>query len=96
MSKDERDTSLRTAHSLAAALPPSSCRTAHLLACRAVESRDPTVRCALLDQLRWLAAEGSTRDEHRLAEAVHEEWSRTDTTTPAELTELARHLPSPP
>ncbi|MFB7651595.1 MULTISPECIES: FxSxx-COOH system tetratricopeptide repeat protein [unclassified Streptomyces] len=96
MSDGERETSLRTARSLAASLPPSTARTAHLLACRAVESRDSTVRSALLDQLRWLAAKGLTHDEYRLAGAVHEEWSRTDTTTPAELTELARHLPFPP
>ncbi|MBP5865325.1 FxSxx-COOH system tetratricopeptide repeat protein [Streptomyces scabiei] len=96
MSDGERETSLRTARSLAASLPPSPSRTAHLFACRALESQDSKVRSALLDQLRWLAAEGLTRDEHRLADAVHEEWSRTDTTTPAELTELARHLPFPP
>lgn len=94
MSEEEEDRSLRLARSLAALLPPGPSRTAHLLACRAAESQDPVVRSAILDQLVWSAAEGSTEDEHRLAEAAYDTWSRSDTATAAELTAVESHMRS--
>ncbi|MFI8306666.1 FxSxx-COOH system tetratricopeptide repeat protein [Streptomyces sp. NPDC085927] len=93
MPDSDRDSSRRRARSLAASLPPSHSRTAHLLACRAAESRHPAVRSALLEQLRWLAAQGLTGEECRLAKTVREGWSRTGAVTAAELAELTRHLP---
>jgi hypothetical protein len=93
----ELEEARRVAGRLLAHLPAGRSRTAHLLACHAVESKDEQVRATVLDQLRRPAEHGEDRDRRLLAEAARaagwlvdaEAAEPAEPGTPAELAGLA-------
>ncbi|MFF8727059.1 FxSxx-COOH system tetratricopeptide repeat protein [Streptomyces sp. NPDC015171] len=108
MDLEQSARALDASRRLLAGLAPGAGLTRHFLACRAAESSAPSVRAAVLGQLRWLAAHAEAEDArhpadaeeadeaYALALAAYEAWRRrTDEAAVEELAALSPYLPPP-